>query len=215
MYRILLLSLVLVVVVKATGSAENPDSVIRHVKHQLSSAKLDIKAGRPDRAKDTLRDVVSVLNKWIDKIGYDDGDDDKINDTPIEEYVQVVQTYNFNQTYRPKQCNRVASEDGDYLKIQYVAWKIPQKSMFASSFHTGSMPVKVVLGNDVKDKISGISLSEGLRGACRGERRDVFVPASLVSDSATSDIKFSIEVVEIGKQKSSSSSRKNKIKHDL
>ena len=89
-------------------------------------------------------------------------------------------------------------EDGDYLKVQYVAWTIPDKTIFSSSFHTGSLPVKIVLGG--KDEIAGVSLSQGLRGACRGERRNVFVPASHASSSSPlkriSDLKFSIEVVK-------------------
>lgn len=209
--RILTTTLILLFLINTSAqqvNTENPDSVIRHVKHQLSSAKLDLKAGHSQRAKDTVADVVSVLNRWIRTMEKaDDDDDDSVNNEQTA-YESVVESYHYNQTFKPKKCSNVASEDGDYLKVQYVAWTIPDKTIFSSSFHTGSLPVKIVLGG--KDEIAGVSLSQGLRGACRGERRNVFVPASHVSSSSPlkriSDLKFSVEVVEIGR----SSSRKGK-----
>lgn len=188
---------------------ENPDSVIRHVKHQLSSAKLDIKAGRSERARDTVADVVSVLNRWMSTIEKGTNDENNNSNKEKKTYESVVESYYYNQTFKPTKCSNVASEDGDYLKVQYVAWTIPDKTIFSSSFHTGSLPVKIILGG--KDEIAGVSLSQGLRGACRGERRNIFIPASHVSSSSplnhVSDLKFSVEVVEIGR---TSSGRKGK-----
>lgn len=201
----------------------NPDSIIRYVKHQLSSAKLDMKAQKHDRATETIGNAIKILQEWRSKIKQEEHDTSKKEDKETlddgnkqatnekETYVSVVENFHFEQTFKPEKCNVVASSDGDYLKVQYVAWTLPDKTMFASSFHTGSLPLKVVLG--AKDQISGVSMSEGLRGACRGERRNVFVPASQVPASfnkirVKADLKFAIEVVEIGKQSSNRRNRK-------
>ena len=94
----------------------------------------------------------------------------------------------------------------DKLSVHYVGKTLPDKKIFDSSFHTGSMPVKVTLGD--KQLLQG--WTPGLLGVCRGERRTVSIPASMAFGANGSrkpkvepdtDVVYMFEVLEISKSK--------------
>ena len=94
----------------------------------------------------------------------------------------------------------------DRLSVHYVGKTLPGKKLFDSSFHTGSMPVKVTLGD--KSMLEG--WTTGLVGCCRGERRTVTIPAAMAfGESGSSkpkvppdtDVVYMFEVIEISKSR--------------
>lgn len=184
------------------------NAVVLNVKHRMSSAKLDLRAEKIEQAIDTLEGTRDLIDGWIKSLKDSstgvEADEGGAEDATAPDRVSD-ETFRYETTFVPDRCSRKADRDGDYVKLQYVAWVWPDKKMFSSSFHTGSLPVKVVLGG--KDHVAGVSLTEGVRGACRGERRNVFVPAAMAFGSKgnramsipkNADLKFSVEIVEIG-----------------
>ena len=92
------------------------------------------------------------------------------------------------------------------MSVHYVGKTLPDKKIFDSSFHTGSRPVKVTLGD--KELLDG--WTPGLLGSCRGERRTVTIPAAMAfGESGSSkpkvrpdtDVVYMFEVLEITKSK--------------
>eukprot|EP00940_MAST-03C_sp_MAST-3C-sp2_P002586 g2586.t1 len=192
----------------------DPDSVIRSVKHKMGSAKAHARVGSIQKATNALDEAGEILKNWSRRLKNEGNDSKKSNeesghDVAESKDVRVSnETFRFVRTSVPERCEKTASKNGDYLKIHFVGWVWPDKKMIASSFHTGSMPVKVVLGDSNLDKVAGVSLSEGLRDACRKERRDIFVPASMAFGSEgnakmkippNADLKFSVEIADIGR----------------
>eukprot|EP00939_MAST-03C_sp_MAST-3C-sp1_P000270 g270.t1 len=182
----------------------DPAAVILRVKHKMGAAKIDVRGRKYGKAVDAIRSASKELESWATYIETRAGksvstneglDHDRISTASFRVDIQSV----------PDRCVRKADEDGDYVKLQYVGWIMPEKKIFSSSFHTGSLPVKIVLGSD--DKVGGVDLDKGLRGACQKERRDIHIPASMAFGSEgdsrrkippNADLKFSVEVVEVG-----------------
>merc|ERR1712086_885998 len=72
----------------------------------------------------------------------------------------------------PKGCKKrdtPRTQDGDWLKVHYVGKTLHDGKAFDSSFHTGSLPVKFMIGDDGYPK--GWSL--GMLDMCEGERRQL------------------------------------------
>lgn len=72
-------------------------------------------------------------------------------------------------------CSPRVSGPGDYLRIHYIGKLLATDKIFDSSFHTGSMPVKIQLGSE--SNLQG--WNEGLQGMCEGERRTISFPARM------------------------------------
>ena len=187
------------------------DALLRRVKRHLSSAKLEKKAGRIDRAVDSIEEAKYLLDKWSESLKR--GTNDRTRSHPDADETTKkarvsTETFRFERTFIPERCVRLAEENGDYVKIQYVGWILPEKKMFASSFHTGSLPKKIVLGSS--DLVAGVDIGKGLRGACRKERRNIYIPAEMAFGArghkemnvpGNADLKFSVEVTEVGRDR--------------
>ena len=79
--------------------------------------------------------------------------------------------FSINSTHVPAKCPR-KSVEGATMKVHYVGKLIKTGKIFASSFHTGSQPLRFILGSN--DVIA--AWKEGLLGMCEGERRRLMVP---------------------------------------
>ena len=90
---------------------------------------------------------------------------------PPSDYSTGLEQVLVNTTFTPKRCGRVA-KPGHRLRLQFLGKLLKTDKMFASSFHTGSVPKKVILGDP--DEIQG--WAQGLRGMCEGERRSIMIP---------------------------------------
>jgi FKBP-type peptidyl-prolyl cis-trans isomerase len=62
------------------------------------------------------------------------------------------------------------------MKLHYVGKVVRTGKIFASSFHTGSQPIRFVLGS-VDAPVAG--WNQGLDAMCEGERRRLIVPWEL------------------------------------
>jgi len=113
-----------------------------------------------------------------------------------------TEEFRIERTSVPDKCKRRSVLDGDSLKLHFVAKFLPEKKIFSSSFHTGSLDVKIDLGG--RDTVAQIAMTEGLRGVCRGERRNVYMPAAMAfglkgqgSVPPNSDLLFHFEITDI------------------
>ena len=88
--------------------------------------------------------------------------------------------FEWSVTGMGKRCKSV-TEQGSTLKVHYMAKVVRSGKIFDSSFHTGSNPVKFVLGGAAPAGISIVAAawSRGLEGMCVGERRKLVVPWSM------------------------------------
>merc|ERR1719393_143959 len=82
--------------------------------------------------------------------------------------------FSIEDTHVPAKCPR-KSENGAVMKVHYVGKLLSTNKIFASSFHTGSMPFRFVLGGD--EVIDG--WNQGLGDMCEGGRRRLKVPWDL------------------------------------
>ena len=131
-----------------------------------------------------------------------------------------------NTTFEPKKCSRRA-QLGATMKVQYVGklfadakvvdgklvggTKSKQK-IFASSFHTGSLPYSFKLGSsDVVE-----AWNKGLEGMCEGERRRLIVPWNMAHGAKGtkgvppySDVQYDLELVELSNPRVAKNARKD------
>lgn len=107
--------------------------------------------------------------------------------------------FSINSTHIPAKCPR-KSVEGAVMKVHYVGRLIKNNKIFASSFHTGSMPLRFVLGTD--DVVA--AWNQGLLDMCEGERRRLMVPWDLGYGEKGgkgvppySDLQYDFELVEL------------------
>ena len=107
--------------------------------------------------------------------------------------------FEMNSTHVPERCPR-KSEDGAIMKVHYVGKLISTGKIFASSFHTGSQPLRFVLGSD--EVLA--AWNQGLGGMCEGERRRLRVPWDMAFGAEGSkgvppysDVQYDFELVEM------------------
>lgn len=107
--------------------------------------------------------------------------------------------FSVNSTHVPEKCLR-KSEDGAVMKVHYVGKLVATGKIFASSFHTGSQPLRFVLGSD--EVVAG--WNRGLGNMCEGERRRLMVPYDLGYGEKGakgvppySDLQYDFELVEL------------------
>ena len=122
----------------------------------------------------------------------------------------MLEALDVNATHVPDPCKRRA-ELGDVLKVQYVGKVRRTGKVFASSFHTGSIPYRFTLdGPDAKRKKGPVAFhnawNRALVDMCEGERRSMAVPAALGFGKAgtkgvppNADLTYFVELVELSK----------------
>lgn len=112
--------------------------------------------------------------------------------------------FNVSTTYKPRQCTRKAVP-GHRLRVHYVGKLLATGKAFASSFHTGSVPHKIVLGSD--DELEG--WNRGLVGMCPDERRKLVLPWNMAYGEAgngklgvpaRADVVFFMELVSVSER---------------
>jgi len=123
--------------------------------------------------------------------------------------------FEVNITHTPKKCTRKA-EEGAVMKVHYVGKITKTKKIFASSFHTGSLPYRFILGSDeVID-----AWNQGLLGMCEGERRRLMVPWSMGYGAKGqkekgvppyADLQFDFELAELSNPKIPKSKKKTEL----
>jgi len=102
-------------------------------------------------------------------------------------------------TSKPEDCDDLdKTQDGDWLKVHFVGKTLFNGKVFDSSFHTGSLPVKFMIGDS--DRPEGWSL--GMTGMCEGERRKIILPSKLAFGEAGgngvppgADVSYDVELV--------------------
>lgn len=182
------------------------NDVVLKIKHKLGSIKSDASSGKNAAAIEKIEAVEKMLVAWKEHLGKDpaeaapadaavaDGDSDRVSSVE----------FNIKVNHTPKSCKRKTAK-GDKLKVHYIAKLLPEKKMVDSSFHTGSMPFKFTLGS--KDALVP-GWNDGLTGMCKGERRDVTIPAALAYGMkgnakkkvpANADLLFHMELVDFSK----------------
>eukprot|EP00941_MAST-03F_sp_MAST-3F-sp1_P001910 g1910.t1 len=183
----------------------DPDDVVLKFKHRLGSAKNDVAKGKIASAIEKIEGLEGILQKWkghlLAEAEPDNGMKAKKADTDIR--TSTVKLH-YKVTSSPKKCKKKATK-GDKLRVHYIGKLLPEKTMFDSSFHTGSMPYKFTLGGD---DVLVEGWNKGLEGMCIGERRDVTIPASLAYGEKgwkkvppNADVLFHIELVDLSKGK--------------
>lgn len=107
--------------------------------------------------------------------------------------------FSAESTHTPEKCTRKAVE-GAVMKVHYVGKLVSTGKIFASSFHTGSQPLKFKLGSD--EVVAG--WNKGLGGMCEGERRRLMVPWDMGYGEKGhkgvppfSDLQYDFELVEL------------------
>ena len=93
------------------------------------------------------------------------------------------------------------STPGSTVRIQFIGKVLKTKKIAESSFHTGSVPKKVVIGDPAN--IEG--WNKGLLGACPGDRRTIVVPFGMAYGEAgrppaigkRADLEYFVEIVEV------------------
>jgi FKBP-type peptidyl-prolyl cis-trans isomerase len=107
--------------------------------------------------------------------------------------------FGVNTTYSPRQCARRAAP-GHRVRVHYVGKLLANGRTFTSTFHTGSIPKRFILGSDSEP----VGLSRGIAGMCVDERRSITVPWALAfGDSGEpslgvpprADVQFFVELV--------------------
>ncbi len=100
---------------------------------------------------------------------------------------------------------------GFFVKVHYVGRFLKTEKVFTSSFHTGSMPVRFVLGAEAPDSNAPplAAWNEAVQGMCVGERRDVRIPWSRgygegghekMRVPGKADLQYFIELVEVSER---------------
>lgn len=154
--------------------AEEQDRTLGKVQHILGQAKLLETRSELDGALSKIEEAEAVLAEWRASIA------GKIRAGAAAEPAEGAPApeepidFSMNQTFIPEQCPR-RTQLGSTLKIHYVGKLLVSGKVFASSFHSGSMPVKFTLGSG--DVVEG--WNRGLLGMCTGERRRLLVPHTL------------------------------------
>eukprot|EP00753_Platysulcus_tardus_P008909 PLAT1698.1.p2 GENE.PLAT1698.1~~PLAT1698.1.p2 ORF type:complete len:204 (-),score=81.27 PLAT1698.1:137-748(-) len=176
--------------------AGRPD--LLSVKHQLSRVERSEKEGRRAEAAETLTSVLATLTEWRDALKADP--EAAGSSAAEEEEVELpVVPYNMEITHEARKCRRKADKK-DTLRIHYVAKLHHSGKVIDSSFHTGSLPVKVEMGSKRTSKC----WRKGFVGACEGERRRLTCPSDFLPKKLRaklpkgSTVVYDAEVTEVG-----------------
>lgn len=202
MCRVVRLVLGCIAAAVTAAAPEEESRILWNVQHKLGQAQLHETRGELDAAVAKIEEVEAIITGWkstltgkiregVQAAARQGADSQAATQAePIEFFV--------NQTHLPENCP-YKTQMGSVLKIHYVGKLIDTNKVFASSFHTGSMPVKFTLGaNDVVE-----GWNRGLVDMCTGERRRLLVPYTLAYGANSvkgvppySNLRYDIELVE-------------------
>ena len=150
--------------------------VVLNVKHRLGRIKSALDSDDLERAMQLIKGGQKFMGKW----GLHVQRTKEARENP-EAAVEVVREdpapFDIKVTHVPKRCKNRKTAEGDTLKVHFVGKLLSggkKAKAFDSSFHTGSMPYKFVLGAGGGAKVEG--WNEGLLDMCEGERRTLTIP---------------------------------------
>jgi FKBP-type peptidyl-prolyl cis-trans isomerase len=163
----------------------------------LKDSKLDAALARFGELKKQVETWESNIEAQVKEAAAEAAADAAPEEELIEEEDPVE--FHINITEKPANCLKV-SASGSTLKIHFIGKVLKTDKMFDSSFKTGSVPIKVELGDP--ENLQG--WNEGLLGMCKGERRTLTVPSSMGYGKKrhgevppNSALKYFIELVEL------------------
>ena len=191
----------------STTNYNSPSDVVLTIKHQLGRIKSSYESESYAQSLDLITNAEQVFREWkihIQKtIQQRDAPEiiNAVGDTVIPEPAE----FHIKVTHVPKRVCTRKTAVGSTLKVHFVGKLLKdgkKGKAFDSSFHTGSMPYKFVLGSDGGAKVEG--WNKGLVGMCQGERRSLVVPYTLGYGEKGipgkvppySNLKYMIELVE-------------------
>ena len=180
----------------------NAQDVVLQLKHTMGRAKVAAERGplHTDEALKYIGKMHVILKKWgkylkDDRDGLNSDGTKKEGKNIKDELIDV----SINATYVPEGCTRITVE-GSKVKVHYVGKRLRDNKVFDSSFHTGSMPYRFIIGSD-DAKVEG--WNEAVLGMCKGERRNILLPYTKgYGEKGTngvppfSNLKYTIELVE-------------------
>ena len=101
-----------------------------------------------DEALKYISNMQVILKKWgkhlkDDRDGLNSDGTKKEGKNIKDELIDI----SINVTYVPEGCTRITVE-GSKVKVHYVGKRLRDNKVFDSSFHTGSMPYRFIIGSD-------------------------------------------------------------------
>lgn len=198
------------------GQDSGPDSPQRlssKVQMKLGQVSLEQGKGDLDKAITHLEAVEVIISDWKAKLAKQKKKAEAPAAPAEPEVIPDPIEFSVNSTFMPEKGCKSKSKQGDVLKIHYVGKVAGTKKIFDSSFHTGSLPAKFVLGDS--DNLEG--MNKGLIDMCVGERRQIKMPPSMAYGKKGrkgvpphSNVQYDVELTEL-----SGSNRKRRDKDDL
>ena len=180
----------------------NAQDVVLKLKHTMGRAKVAAERVpmRTDEALKYIGQMQNILKKWAKHIkeasnNLNDNGTKKSKEQVKDDLIEL----SYNATHVPEGCTRI-TVDGSKVKVHFVGKTLRDNKVFDSSFHTGSMPYRFIVGSD-EAKVDG--WNEGVLGMCKGERRNILIPYTKGYGEKGangvppfSNLKYTIELVE-------------------
>uniref|UniRef100_A0A7S3AG13 peptidylprolyl isomerase n=1 Tax=Haptolina ericina TaxID=156174 RepID=A0A7S3AG13_9EUKA len=180
----------------------------------LGSANIAARESNYDVATAKLDYAEKYVQEWKEAIAAAKEKEAKPAE-PVKDPEPPAESIEFsvNVTFTPDKCPR-KSVEGSVMKVHYVGKLLSTKKIFASSFHTGSMPFRFVLGSD--EVVEG--WNKGLEGMCQGERRRLMVPWTMAYGAEGgkgvppySDVQYDFELTELTNPKIPKTKKKTEL----
>jgi len=183
--------------------AEQVDHFMK-IQQTLGSANIASKEGNFDTATSKLDQIMLQVKDWKTALAEAKAQaaapvEAAAAPEPPAESIE----YEMTVTHTPAKCPR-KSVEGSVMRVHFVGKVIKTKKVFDSSFHTGSMPKRFVLGSDEVMDV----WNKGLQDMCEGERRRLMVPWSMGFGAEGgkgvppySDLQYDFELTELSNPK--------------
>ena len=188
-------------------AAPPQDDFFNKVRQVLGSAAIAQQEENLDKLEDKIQQMQDLLKAWTDQIQQTRKNiSQKTNQGPTDDDVQENIPFYVNITHKPDKCT-LETQHGSKISVHYVGKIYSTKKIFASSFHTGSLPKTLTIGAGDVNK----GLDEGLLQMCEGERRTIDIPWSLAEGKDVppkKNVQYFVELVSIsrnGKSKNAAS----------
>lgn len=198
------------------------NDIVLTLKHHLGRIKSSYQSEAYEQSLELMKDAEKIFKNW--KLHVQSKIKERDSPELVTENGEVVIPepceFNIKVTHIPKtrKCVRQTTE-GSSMKIHFVGKLLKdgkKGKAFDSTFHTGSMPYKFILGQNGA-KVEG--WNKGLIGMCEGERRTLTIPYTMGYGEKGipgkvppyANLKYMVELVEF----SGASKRPSDTKKDL
>ena len=163
----------------ASTNFKAPGDVVLTFKHKLGRIKSSLDTQNFEKALALMESADEIMKHWKKHVKGQITPRDSPNQEVLEVQRDVPAEFNVKATHVPDNC-RYKTKLGSKVKVHFVGKLLKdgkKGKAFDSSFHTGSMPYKFILGDGGGAKVEG--WNQGLIGMCSGERRTLTVPHTL------------------------------------